>query len=411
MLKSSLLSLLCALLVLSAASPALAQDNQKYNFRIARSRARNPATPNDRDKIDVRFGPDMPDDSVLQTLNKWLVFDIDQNGIKQHQPERVDVSRTFFRVTLHMGPDFNAGGNSLDAKTNKLVVQFKHGNFPSVTVGQPGKENEGGSTYKAAKGKSDADIYFSGEAATARESKPEYSIEAAGAYLYNIRAKRGVGKVDLGSIGVKGTFNSGSASSIDPDSITLGGTYRKLFVVGKASGFALNSDFIGFELDKENETRNLVTEFSINYVPSGWLIGKNKVASIDFIGGIEGGHNYKNALAPDGIGNFYRWKVGANTYFTIFKPFKSLARITYNTEYKLRLPQSAEIFSRTIDGEELKTLTRKPRHYAATDLNFMFSDAIGIALKHRYGSLPPAFNLVDNKVSVGLTLQLQQVNK
>lgn len=417
-----LAALTFAVFMLAAAHGALAQtaapaptpapepeiDDQNYSFRLALG--------NEPNMINLRFGESFPSsDEVLKDVSKWVVFDIDQGGIKKFQPDSVDVSRRGGSVTLHMGAGFNADGHSFDTSLHKVVVQFMHGNLPSATLGRPKRKNEG-KTFVAAKGKDAADIYFSGEAATAREAKPQYSIEAKGGYLFNLRGTRtrSDGRrvlIDLGSIGVKGTFNSGAASSIDPDSITVGGTYRKLFVVGTAAGFRLNSDFLGFEFDKDNKTRNLVSEANLDYVFPALVIGTNKVASFDVLAGAEGGHNYKNELAPDGIGNFYRWKFGANAYFTVFKPFKQLARITYNTEYKLRLPRSAEIFYQTIDGEEQKSLTKRPRHYIATDLDFMFTDAVGIALKHRYGSLPPAFKLVDNKVSVGLVVQFQQVNK
>jgi len=133
-------------------------------------------------------------------------------------------------------------------------------------------------------------------------------------------------------------------------------------------------------------------------------------ATVDLLIGAEAGHNYKNELKPKGIGNFWRPKLGADFYFVILKP-GIFDRIAFSTQYNVRLPQSAEIFKETIHGSKKVFLTTRPRHYVASDLNFMLSPAYGISLKYRYGSLPPSFQLVDSNVSVGLIIQLKQSTK
>lgn len=41
-------------------------------------------------------------------------------------------------------------------------------------------------------------------------------------------------------------------------------------------------------------------------------------------------------------------------------------------------------------------------------LNFMITEYVGIQIKHQYGSLPPAFNFVQNSGSIGLVFGLKE---
>ena len=216
-------------------------------------------------------------------------------------------------------------------------------------------------------------------------------------------------------MGFAGTFNSAENSTIDPDSITLSAAYQRTFLFGPSpTGIRLNSNFIGYELDKENQTRNLVSGVDATLILPSKRLNRSEenpaFATMDFLFGVEGGHNYKNELQPEGLGNFWRPKFGAGAYFLILKP-GIFERISLTSEYKVRFPRSAEIFTETVNGSKMTFLTKRPRHYVATDLSFMFAPSYGIALKYRYGALPPAFKLVDNKVSVGFVLQLLQTNK
>ena len=45
---------------------------------------------------------------------------------------------------------------------------------------------------------------------------------------------------------------------------------------------------------------------------------------------------------------------------------------------------------------------------APPKLDFMFTDAWGITIKHEYGRIPPAFRLVDNTTGVGLVFMFSQ---
>lgn len=421
--------LLASVCLLVAGSAKAQSKGNQPKFVLVRAFALR-ATPS---TISVFFGDKFPVDPTApqntRTLytamgdspfapSKWIVRSIDvtthQIVEPQSQINSVQVLTFGRQVELNMQ-------NPVDTTRFSYIIIYAEANTPQVTLNQTEKTGAQ-RTFTAAKGKNDADIYFSGEAAAARNSKPAYSIESKFSYLYNLTREiqtgdpnRPVSFIDYGALGVTATFNSGENSSVDPDSITVGGTYQRSFLFGPSpTSILLNSDFIKFELDKKNQTRNLVTGVdAILVLPSKRLNNNKKnpaFATMDFLLGVEGGHNYKNELQPKGLGNFWRAKFGVGAYFYVLKPWV-FDRISFNTEYKLRLPQSAEIFTETVDGNKQTFLTKKPRHYVATDLNFMFSQSYGLALKYRYGTLPPAFKLVDNKVSIGFVLQLQQTNK
>jgi hypothetical protein len=290
----------------------------------------------------------------------------------------------------------------LNPSTHRITVRFRLPNFPEYTLSQPQKKAPA-SAFTSAKGKEDADIYFSGTAAGARGSKPLYLFESKLGYLFKL-GKKG------GRIGPRAEVNAASESNIDPDSIKASASYEKIWVLGRAQGLILRSDALGLEFDTANRTRNFMTELNGTWVLPPVRFGDRAFAAFDFMTGFEGGHNYRHKLNEDGLGNLWRWKFGANAYFVALNP-PGLKRIDFSMNYKVRVLNSNEPFTETINDEEVTTLKKGSRHHVSSTLDFMFSDTLGITLKYQYGSLPPAFTFVDHSASVGLTYKLRQRRK
>ena len=300
-----------------------------------------------------------------------------------------------------MGQGLEAGG-PLDPATHKIIVRYQQQNLPTVTLGPLFKKRGAKKTFTAAKGKKDADIYFNGSATGQRGSGPLYSIEAKAGYLHSLKT--------YGAIGGQASFVVEEGSDIDADSITASGTYQKIFVLRSPWGIILNSDFLGGEFNREDKTRNLTTELDATLVLPSKKFGDNNFATMDFMGGFEAGHNYKHALNPNGLGNIWRPKFGVNAYFVALAP-KVFNRINLSANYILRLPRTAEPFTEKINGAKITSLTKGPRHHLGVDLGLMFAPSYGLTISYRYGSLPPDFNLVDHKATIGFTVQLKQANK
>jgi hypothetical protein len=366
-----------------------------------------PADPNAPPNIRT---PYQPTNGPL-AASKWIIRVIDLDTHKFVEGPKVkSVEVRGFSKTVTLITD-----SVIDTSKFNYVIIYAEANTPTITLsGQ--KKPDVKKTFTAAKGKSDADIYLSGTAAGERNSKPSYTIDSKFGYFHNLARLEPSGRYkDLGSIGATGTFVSSQNSTVDPDSITAAGTYQRAFLFGPSpTGIILTANFIGGEFAKKNKNRNLTTGADAALVLPSKRLNKSEkspaFATIDFLLGVEAGHNYRNELQPNGLGNFWRPKLGADFYFLILKP-GMFDRIIFSTQYIVRLPQSAEIFKETIHGSKIMILSTRPRHYVASDLNFMFAPSYGISLKYRYGSIPPSFQLVDNNVSIGFVLQLKQTTK
>ncbi len=327
---------------------------------------------------------------------KWFVqaFDLTTGDAVEKSITEVQVYSGIQTVRLILA-------DNIDTSNFKYVITYREANIPSITLGQPPKKNLE-AVFTAAKGKADADIYFKGSATASQKNRPIYSIEAKLGYMQSLRS--------AGSIGGKFTWMSDEESNVDPDSITATASYQKLFLLGNSKGIKFNSDFLGAEFDRKNTTRNLMSGADATLILPSAQLGKMTFFTAEFIGGFDAGRNYKHPLNVNGLGNFWRPKVGINTYFLALNT-PMFDRVSFNTEYKLRLPQSLEPFTRKINGADVTTLTRKPRHYLGADLNLLFTDAYGIAISYRYGSLPPVYKLMEHKVSIGFVVQFAQAKK
>jgi hypothetical protein len=176
------------------------------------------------------------------------------------------------------------------------------------------------------------------------------------------------------------------------------------------AGLIFRSNVIGGEFNRKNTVRNLVTGLDTILVLPSTQLSESTFATVDATFGFEAGNNYRNKLAPDGLGAFWRPKFGVAAYFLALDT-PVFQRIAFNANYEVRLPRSAEIYSEMNGSNEIFSLTKKPRHRVGADLNFLFSDAYGISLQYRYGTLPPAFKLETSNIKLGFVIQLKQANR
>lgn len=429
------LLLVVSLILLGPEWIARAQSKPAKNAgKLNLTRARRVPASEDPEKVmlDVRFGDVFPkeySDAKMRDSNKPFELRPDQRNVAEGNPknwlvetkatERDDVSNenvgardSFEPVGLFVDPKQKivyllvdpAKKAKINPSTHKVAITYKQENYPDVVVGEP--ERAGADKiYGPAKGKDDSDIYFSGKAIGANKSKPVYSFESKIGYSKDLGL--------AGAIGAKATMDAEQGSDADPDSITASASYEKIFLFPPPStNITFQWDMIGGEFDRKNQTRNIVTAPQAKLVIPSAQFGKNYVGTIDFLAGFEAGNNYKNKLRPEGIGGFFRWKFGAGAYLTALDPpvFK---KVHLSANWQVRLPLQPEIFTEKVRGikDPVSSLTRRPRHHVGIDTDFMFSKAFGLTMQYRWGSLPPAFNLVDRKVSAGLVVKLAQTSK
>lgn len=349
-------------------------------------------------KIEISFGGNFPDEGLLKRGEDWLVEKLNKSGaatpitVGVISPVVIDKRTRVVTLTLT---------EAVNPKEEQIRIYYRHGDLPSVILDQPRKV-KAAALFKAANGKKDADIYFSGTVVTARESKPLYSFESKLGYLHTFSTG--------GALGAKATVDAAEEGNLDPDSITFSVVYRKILVLRPVTALVLQSELIGGEFDKENRTRNLISKLDGILVLPPKFPSKKSVTSINFLAGFEGGHNYRHKLNENGLGQFWRWKLGSSAYLKL-KDLGKLSQLVFSADYVVRLPSEAETFSSVRDGKKTTILTTKARHFVSGNIDFMFTDYFGLALQYRYGSLPPAYNLVNNSVSLGITYQLKQADK
>lgn len=333
--------------------------------------------------------------SIEDSAAEWLIQAVDKNTgtITNIVPSGLRSIPDYENI-VYLRLDGNL--HLLDPATHKVLILFRMGNFPEVVLAEPPKTGLR-RIYVAANGKQDANIYLSGNAVAAQGSGPKYSLDTKLGYLHSIGPAGSVGGT-AGAIAEQG-------SDVDPDSVTAAATYEKVFAFPSGTGITLLSDFVGGEFDRKGNNRNLVSAFNGKLVLPSVEYRPGHFATVAILAGFEGGHNYKNNITSDGLGAFWRWLVGADAY--VHARAHPLDEIMFSLEWRLRLLRDAEMFSRGID----ELLTDKPRHHLRSSIDFMLSKAVGLSLKYEYGSLPPAFQFVDDKLSVGFILKIKQTNK
>jgi hypothetical protein len=135
------------------------------------------------------------------------------------------------------------------------------------------------------------------------------------------------------------------------------------------------------------------------------------LVGIDLTAGMEFGDNFRDDFMianNSGLGAFARGMPAASVYLVIPHVWR-FKKINLSSNYTARIPTTDELFLETRHQKTpVPMLTSNTRHYLQNDLQFMATDYFGFEIKQQYGSLPPAFSFVDNRVSIGLVFQLKQ---
>jgi hypothetical protein len=267
--------------------------------------------------------------------------------------------------------------------------------------------------------KDNTDLYLSGSYSVARPQTPQYSL-AGSAYL---TVPLNFGATELGLLG---EVSTDKAATADPDS------YRAFAVAHRAMGSYGGVGLQGFhviwlvggaEFDRRANNLNVITSPMVDLPIRLWPLGrevlsgeKPVIAALRLFGGVEVGESIKNAVRNNGLRPVERGLLGADLRVSYQPSLAVFQGFQLTANYRLRLPATAEVFTEVITSPvtgkatDDPTLSRRARHHIVTELDLFLTEGKGVAitLKHEYGSLPPAFRLVQRKISVGLTYMLQK---
>lgn len=218
-----------------------------------------------------------------------------------------------------------------------------------------------------------------------------------------------------GSFGLRGQESADSSVVIDPNAFSSALFYQAVLTnsspVPRVMGVYFNWNLATTEFDRKKKNTNLGT--NLNFITAPELvfpISFGRVAGAELDAGIEAGDNFKNNVDRNGFGTIFRGLLGAQAE-KIFVPnekLKALNQIKITSQYQVRLLAEDEVITKAVHGVLVPYVGHQARNWVSTELDFMFTKNFGLTLKHDYGALPPGFVFVENRGTVGFTVQSSQ---
>jgi hypothetical protein len=294
---------------------------------------------------------------------------------------------------------------------SRIEITFRRGALPHVSIEESTPTRA--SWVAPAKTKDDADVYLSGIFSPAQGSDPTYGIDSKGKFVIRSFSN---GATTLGATGDVTTDNKKTA---DPDSFHWAVPLQHV----SARNYSAQWSLVGMELNKKANTVNIVSAPSVTATfghvflrPDPKFVDVKAIAAsigLDMSAGVEFGRNVRNQYAvannsSAGQGGFFRI-VPAASAFLVVPNVWGLSKISLSSSHIVRIPTSDELFIETRDvTTPIAKLTSDARYYVENTVQFMFTDYAGFKITHKYGSVPPAFNFVQNSGSVGLVIAFKE---
>jgi hypothetical protein len=264
--------------------------------------------------------------------------------------------------------------------------------------------------------KETSDVYISLSYSPALNSPPQYSIDTSVGLLFPLAPKA---SSDYGSLGFLAAVKTDKRKQADPDSYRVFGLYQR--GVTRQPKWPLQGVLFtwligGSEFERQAKNTNFISSPLLDFPLRlrGKIDEKTMVVPVLIPEiGMEIGNNFGNAVNSGGQGLIARGVLGSNLSVTFNPKAKLFQGIHLTSNYKLRLPARDEVFTNTTTNSsgrviDVPFLSTKPRHYIKNELGFTLWEPISLTITHEYGDIPPAFRLVDHKVTIGLTLSFQQ---
>lgn len=391
--------------------------------------------------IAITFSGGKPDSQAALDPNEWRVVAIPHDShanptllpVKPKFYERPNKTTDQSQVRLY-SPDDTPFASGMDF----LLVQFDpQGASVTGSWKAPGQQSAGDTKkptvkqnpdrFVAATSKQSAAIYFSGQYSPAIGSPPQYSIDVVVNPQFHLTPDNACNP----QLGVNAQVKTDKRPTVDPDSYLVSPSFSS-FVIGCGAGakslfsgraVLLTWNMLGLEFEAKGKDLNVVSApmltdfFRLWPVPSKPTTTKEVfTAYLSPTAGLEFGTNVKNGIEPDGSGTLLRGVAGADLSirFQLPRNFTGIKKILLSSAYRARIPTSSEISTNTVVSagstkpKDVFSLSTSTRHHVQNELDFMFTDAWGITIKHEYGRIPPAFRLVDNTTGVGLVFMFSQ---
>lgn len=273
-------------------------------------------------------------------------------------------------------------------------------------------------------GRKDSNVYISGQLEGANGGKPQFSadIKFDVPFLINVGEEPSPGSISRRKvIGIGPYFDLKASTSedADADSLSFGGKIAIPFNISRQNHPRLHQVLtsvqwlpaFGFEADRRFGNVNTMFTNTINFiVPGNRNTFKRRIRFLPFIG-FELGRNLKSPVEEAEGRGLARGVVGGSLYINFDQ--KEDKSISFQLDYIRRFLLRQEVTYTLDDDKKLVPLVvgKGPRDYLKATLEYDFSKFTGFTLNYEYGRLPPNYELVDHKYSVGLVYKFSTVFK
>jgi hypothetical protein len=341
----------------------------------------------------------------IQNSTKWtVVIFYDDKPPANLTPAEVQQDKS-----LDTSMDLTMSNVSWDHVTS-LAVSFEG----TQALAQP-PAKQAKSYFTAAAQQSDADNSLTGSYSPAIHSATQYTISGLGTVAPQVSRH-----LYLGGTASVETDNRPSA---DPDSFFVSALAQWIprssrFLDKRAQGVLINWDIAGLQFDRSTTTKTFVSsammEIPLLIYPAPFKTSKFGAGLFPYVG-ISAGSNLSNSLQPGGSGFVFDGVVGGLIDLTFKLPSATwLQKVELTGTDTLRIPATDEIFtythyiSQTGKTVSLPALSTKVRNHVKGELDLTVAKPFSISIQYEDGELPPAYKTINNKVTIGIKVALQQ---
>jgi hypothetical protein len=258
--------------------------------------------------------------------------------------------------------------------------------------------------FKAASGKSDAQLYFDGEIShvTAGSLIGSYDVKLSHNSYFNFLGR-------VASQTPLFTLTGGDTPKADPDCMQLGWTFAFPLMLAD-----YRAPFLGMvwqqtpqiESTRDYTYSNFVYSSVFQFVGRTWgspATGPS-ISILPYLG-VDIGHNLSTTVAAARDQNILRPLTGGTLNLLLFK-IKSTS-VSVTGDYVRRWPLTNEVLLSTNSAGNLVIASAgtKPRDHVKTGLNVSLNAYTCLTVAYERGSLPPAFQFVDNKWTLSLVIK------
>ena len=285
--------------------------------------------------------------------------------------------------------------NTVDIKETALKLGASPGAAPPKT------------TLKAADGKNDALFYFDGEISHVRK----------GAVLgsYDLKLNYLTYKNFLGMVIQEGplyTLQGGDEPKADPDSMQLGWNVIMPILIGDGTP-NLFTGLLWEHTPQIESTRdftysNFVYSSVFRLVSRAWTSSSGQRVYFRPYFGVDVGRNLSTTVATAKDQTILRPLTGVTLNMVLFK--MGAASVSVSGDYVRRWPINNEVLLSTNSSGNLVIASAgtKPRDHIKSGLAVDFTKFASLSINYERGSLPPAFQFVDNKWTLSLVIKAKK---